>query len=316
MSTASSVRDRALVALLSASVIGIILQITLGGVVRVTESGDGCPDWPTCFGRWIPPADYHALLEWSHRTTGVAVGLLVIAAVARILVRHRSNGPLLGTASAALALLVAVGAIGGWVVLSGLDPGLRTAHLGLAEIDLLLAIAALTLAAWPSTESNAPSAYDPRFRASGRLAAIAAAAALFALLSGSYAVWRDAGAVCTSWPMCGGDVIPGSGLVWIHVAHRLFALAAVALAVWAALRALRLPVARGAVRTAAVGVLAISLAQVLVGAANPWSDFSQWARAAHLSLATLLWANASLMAVLIWLPLWNPGRHRGSATVE
>ena len=62
--------------------------------------------------------------------------------------------------------------------------------------------------------------------------------------------------------------------------------------------------------------LAISIAQLLVGAANPWTDFSRVARAAHLSLATLLWANAALMAVLIWLPLWKAGRNGGAATVE
>lgn len=309
-------RDRVLVALLAASVVGIILQISLGGVVRVTESGDGCPDWPTCFGRWIPPADYHAVLEWSHRTTGVAVGLLVLASLARVVLKQRSNRPLVAATAATLALLAVVGGIGGRVVLSGLDPGLRTAHLGLAEIDLLAAIVALTLAAWPAARPGRPLGSDRPARAVGRLAAIAAGAALIALLSGSYAVWRDAGAVCPSWPLCGGEMIPGSSLVWIHVAHRLFALAAVILTVWAALRALRLPVPPAAVRVAALGVLTISIAQLFVGAVNPWTDFSRAARAAHLSLATLLWANAALMAMLIWLPLWKAGRNGGAATVE
>ena len=78
------------------SIITVILLYTLilvGGFVRITESGDDCPDWPKCYGSWIPPITiqdipekfnptqdkvYGAWIEYFNRMVGVILGLSML----------------------------------------------------------------------------------------------------------------------------------------------------------------------------------------------------------------------------------------------
>lgn len=295
--------DRVLIVLLAASLIGALIQITMGGAVRVTGSGDGCPDWPTCFGNWIPPFEYHAMMEYTHRTIGVLVGLTIIAAVLRVWVKHRGETSVVTSATAGLIAVSITGAIGGAVVLSELDPGLRTLHLLLAESVLLLMAHALVATVY--------------LRSSGRdtglpqglvlMALAGSAMTLIALLSGSYAVWRGAGAVCPSWPLCGGSIIPQYELVWIHVTHRVLALISVFPAMGAAHMAMKVKggseSSARALRILGIAISVIIVTQILLGAANPWTGFAQWARVSHLTFASLQWVSMCLMTLLVLLPV-------------
>src|SRR5439155_11415380 len=93
-----------------------LLAITAGGLVRATGSGKGCPGWPRCYGRWIPPADSHAIIEMSHRYLVSFSIWGAVAVCAAALIWHRRDRLVLWAGLAIVPLFVAQAALGAHVV--------------------------------------------------------------------------------------------------------------------------------------------------------------------------------------------------------
>ena len=85
--------------------------------------------------------------------------------------------------------------------------------------------------------------------------------------------------------------------------HRIISLLSAIVIIYAAYRIYQMPRTSSALRLTAAAAPVILIAQVLMGAANPWSGFEEWARAGHLSLATLLWVDLTFVVSLILLPV-------------
>ena len=232
----------------------------------------------------------------------------MLLALIRTVQKYRSDRTLVYILASAFVLVGIVGIIGGQVVLNDLNPAIRTLHLGLAEIVLLLMITAFVIAATSPLSRAFDVSQSLEARQVRSIATWAAIIALVALLSGAYAVWRNAGGVCGSWPLCGGPIIPETWLTFIHMVHRLLAGISVLLAAYAAHRVYRLEGASQLLRLSAVIVLFVIIAQVIIGAANPWTDFETWVKASHLSVATVMFAATSLVAVIIWLAIYREER--------
>jgi cytochrome c oxidase assembly protein subunit 15 len=131
------------------------MLIFTGGLVRVSGAGLGCPDWPRCFGRWIPPTRIEQLpadvdpmqfnftlawIEYLNRLFGVLVGILVLI-TAILAVKYFRRIPRISISAVLVALLVAyTGWQGGRVVESELNAGVVSAHAVLAVMIAMMMI--------------------------------------------------------------------------------------------------------------------------------------------------------------------------------
>lgn len=129
------------------TVIATLVLIFIGGLVRASGAGLGCPDWPQCFGMWIPPTNaadlppqydaslfnpLHTWLEYINRLVGVLIGLFITATFL-ISFRYRKSDPVITAFSGLAFVLVIFQAwLGGQVVRSGLSAGMITIHMLMA----------------------------------------------------------------------------------------------------------------------------------------------------------------------------------------
>ena len=276
------------------------LQIALGGVVRVTGSGLGCPDWPLCHGRPYPAADVHSIIEYSHRTVGTITGVLLIATVVLAWLVFRQQRPVVAwLATASLVAIAAEGVLGGVVVANELKPWLVGVHLALAMLILgfLLATAVMSLPAAAGTP--------------GRNPALSAGATYVLMLTGSTVVASGADETCHSWPLCGnGLAFDFSGAAAFTMLHRGGVLVLGAIIVYGLVRAIR----QARLRPVAAATLFVLALQVAVGAGSALTDSALF-NGLHVAIATLVWAGA-LSAALLTLSRTDRSPALSRLTVE
>lgn len=140
------------------------LLILVGSLVRVSGAGLGCPDWPRCFGSWIPPASaadlppqfdasqFNPTLMWTeylNRLLGVTVGFSIFATAISAWRHHRNDRRILWPTIAAFVLVGYEGWLGGRVVAHELAPWIVTAHLIVAIVIVQLLLYATFVAFRP-----------------------------------------------------------------------------------------------------------------------------------------------------------------------
>jgi len=149
------------------TICAVYFVILVGGIVRASGAGMGCPDWPTCFGQWVPPTDVSQLpenyqeiyaergykntqfnpvktwTEYANRLVGVTIGFLIFLTAwsSRIFLKADKS---IFYLSVSIFLLVGFqGWLGSLVVASNLHPFMITLHMLLALFIVALLIYAI-----------------------------------------------------------------------------------------------------------------------------------------------------------------------------
>ena len=144
----------------------VLLLIFIGGLVRATGAGLGCPDWPRCWGSWWPPASANEIrlenlnpkkipqeyrdapdprvffnhqkmwIEYLNRLWGVLAGLAVVAMVLTAIPYVWRQRSIFGYALLSLVLMLFQGWLGALVVRSGLKQSMISIHMAIALLIL------------------------------------------------------------------------------------------------------------------------------------------------------------------------------------
>jgi len=323
-------RPAALARWLWAVALLVIIVVGVGGITRLTESGLSITEWrpvsgvipPMTEAGWIAEfekykqipeykeinlgmtlAGFKAIFfwEWLHRILGRLVGMALL--VPLIWYAWRRAIPAgYGWRLLALAALVGLqGAIGWWMVASGLEYRVDVSHFRLAT-HLLTALFLLAGLVWTARDLGALAQDSGARPARLTGAAMGVIAILFVqLLLGAWVAGLNAGYVASTWPLMNDHFVP-EGIDWaggawlaltndpflIHFLHRWWSwVAAIALLLLA--RSL----SRRGARIEARLLVAVVVAQMLLGIWTVVSGVSMWVAVMHQVVGAILVAIAA-----------------------
>ncbi|MCB1670426.1 MAG: COX15/CtaA family protein [Pseudomonadales bacterium] len=169
------------------TIAAVYFLILVGASVRASGAGMGCPDWPTCFGQWIPPTSeaqlpdnyqqiyaelgyadtrFNVLKTWTeytNRLVGVSIGILIFL-TALFSWFCRRHDPWIFRASVAAFFMVGFqGWLGARVVASNLQPGMITLHMLMALAIVAALLFALAQSRRGIMAAQSIAGIDPRF---------------------------------------------------------------------------------------------------------------------------------------------------------
>jgi cytochrome c oxidase assembly protein subunit 15 len=286
-------------AVLAASVTFIL--VIAGALVTSTGSAMAVPDWPLAFGRLIP-AHWTAGVpfEYGHRVIAGTVSILtLIMAVWAWRVERRKWVKYMAFGAFAMVIVQAV--LGGLTVLTDLDLPLAVSHAatGQAFFCVMVSMALFTNPRWET---------DPapiRARPGPPLAPLAAATTgiiYLQILIGAVMRHMHAGLAIPDFPLSFGHLVPPTFTVpiGINYAHRCGALVVTAMVIWTAVRTFREYGDTPALRRPMIGLLALLVLQIALGATIVLTRRAVTPTTAHVAIGAAVFATSVVLTLRAW----------------
>ena len=272
--------------------------VVLGGIVRVTGSGLGCPDWPLCYGQPLPPASTEAILEMAHRYVAAAVTMLVLLIVLVARRDYRTEKWIYRPSLLGIGVILVQVVLGAVTVILQNAPYTVVLHFGAA----LTMLACATIVATSARAANRPiEVQNDQRHLLVKWSLLSAAAVIALLFVGSVVTATNSALGCLfDWPLCRGSLIPNSVEVTTYIQwfHRLVALIAGLVLAYTTVIAWRLRAQYHAVWLAAGLALSFFIVQATVGGGVVLLKVPLALRGLHLALATAVWACVIVLSVL------------------
>ena len=308
------------------TVVTVYLLILAGGIVRGTGSGMGCPDWPKCFGNWIPPTDISQLppnyqeiygtklkgeiefnavktwIEYVNRLLGAFSGFLVLATFLASFPYPRKDPSVFWGSFSALILIGANGWLGSRVVATELAQYMVTLHLFLA---ILVVFALLFVLVRSGSVGQTYPIHSRPNKALNWLLIVTISLSLGQVLLGTQV--RDAlndvvqhigYAQRDSWV---------SNLDWRFYVHRSFSLIVLAVHV-GLIYQLRKFITTGVIARLMVTLIVLVVAEILTGMVMAYFAVPAAAQPVHLFLAVVMIGLQFVILLLLHPALSSPKR--------
>jgi len=324
--------------LATGALVSLMVLICVGAIVRVTGAGLGCPDWPRCWGKLVPPSSAeeinfdklpmekfrraaekqgidpatvtveslhgefnvrHAWTEYINRLSATPVSLFTIATFVAAFWQRRQRPWVFWMGFASLMLVVINALVGAMVVSSRLKPVIITTHLALAMVML----ATLTYCVWRGTDT------PWRVRLRGGEALVKWSVALLVLVVAAEGMIGSQIREITD-EMAKAHVGQARDLwideleqAWVYLFHRSFSWAVLVVCMWAYWMSAKFR--EGGAGRVEKTVMGIVLTQMILGLVMSQVHIYQWVQVLHVGLAAVL---------LSFVILWWLGLTKGKAS--